>query len=118
MTPWAPPSSTRLIHCASWFGTRTSGVMPMPSAAAQIVAVEVHRHAFHQAARAWVERCAPVHGEPVVPQDQVPDLPLVSVNELVAGGVLVDLLQQGQTRRRVHVVDADGRRRIKVERAV
>jgi hypothetical protein len=39
MTPWAPPSSTRLIHCASWLGTRTSGVMPMPSAAAQIVDV-------------------------------------------------------------------------------
>src|SRR6184192_1286953 len=30
MTPWAPPSSTRLIHCASWLGTRTSGVMPIP----------------------------------------------------------------------------------------
>jgi hypothetical protein len=39
MTPWAPPSSTRLIRCGSWFGTRTSGVMPMASAAVQIVAV-------------------------------------------------------------------------------
>src|SRR6266478_372877 len=41
MTPWAPPSSTRLDQWASWLGTRTSGVMPMPSAAAQI-------HAQHQ----------------------------------------------------------------------
>jgi hypothetical protein len=28
MTLCAPPSSTGLIHCGSWFGTRTSGVMP------------------------------------------------------------------------------------------
>src|SRR5271165_4646690 len=39
ITPCAPPSSTRLDQWASWPGTRTSGVMPMPSAAAQIVEV-------------------------------------------------------------------------------
>jgi hypothetical protein len=40
MTPCAPPSSTRAIHWPlSCAGTRTSGVMPMPIAAAQIVEV-------------------------------------------------------------------------------
>ena len=69
-----------------------------------IIRIEYLR-AFHKAALCGREGFAAMHGGPVVPHDEVADMPCVGPGEFRAGGMFAERIEQGIAFSGGHVED-------------